>query len=187
MTTAETDQTDCDEPPSALNVCSSDRTFTQAAEVTDFDPNEEIKKKGDDDEEEDLDRKLDDVNMAKMRAPAEDPIEEERKREALSGKLLVMEKEWWTVHKFSMHVMRQLKSNLYDVFQLEANGKDNILALEDVLKKVGRWISIIKIKTSMTKQTGSRINIYFKRADQFRDTLVANKAKIKEERAEKER
>ena len=97
---------------------------------------------------------------------------------------LILGKE--SLKTFVMRIMKGLRSNLYDHYEVSAIGKEEIRAAELVVKTLQRWIVIIDIEASRTDEGESKVVIKFERVPDFKESFLAKKESIAAKRTERD-
>jgi hypothetical protein len=94
----------------------------------------------------------------------------------------------YTHKEISLQVLKRLRTGLCDKYTMQAFGKRNVQAAEEVCRQCTKWIRIEDMK-SWRDHTGPLVKIIIKRSDLFcaafaRQKIKATKTRTKRERQE---
>lgn len=95
------------------------------------------------------------------------------KSDRMSHFVVNFNKEWKSSKYFALDMMRVMRCNLSDNYQLHAYGKINVRLCEEISLLMHRWMQIINIETGFTKanHTDCYMVIFFKRSVGFTDSF----------------
>ena len=93
---------------------------------------------------------------------------------------IVMDLEERNVKDTVTYIMRELRRNVYDFFEVSATGKNNCQAAEQVSKSIHRWVIIDCVKAKRwVSSDDCYLYFRFKRSHDFGDKFQEKKDFIK--------
>ena len=96
--------------------------------------------------------------------------EEVKQANGLAVIVLDHKKDFETSNRFALGVLRKMKENLVDEYQLHAYGRKNVLLCEEVSKILNKWMQVTDVETGCTEVNdtlGCYMIIYFRRSKGF--------------------
>ena len=82
---------------------------------------------------------------------------------------------------YSLVVLRALRHNLYENHKLHGVGRENVKAVHDVCKAVGKFIEVSDIETER-KDNKCQITVIFSRSLDFKKKFEQSKDRARQER-----